>query len=218
MSEKETRVIENVSVELREGGEGESPTIAGVALVYDAWSHDLGGFRERFRPGAFGNLSGANVIANAHHETGSGTVARTMVPFRDKDGNLIPGALSLSNSGKRLAYEFNPANTSVARDLIEQVRTGITAGSSFTFRVKAGGQEIDEDDDGNVRRTITSAELFEVSPVVNPAYPQTSVDTRALDEYRAAKQAAEGEDAPTAASVAAARDRELALQKMRASV
>ena len=41
------------ALELRAKDSEVGPTIGGYGVVYDEWSEDLGGFQERFLPGAF---------------------------------------------------------------------------------------------------------------------------------------------------------------------
>jgi phage head maturation protease len=53
---------------------------------------------------------------------------------------------------------------------------------SFGFR--ALKQEWDESDPENIIRTITSADLFEISPVAFPAYPDSAVAARNADPYK----------------------------------
>lgn len=176
-NDKETRYLPT-PIEVRDGEANSDgmPTIEGRAVVYGAWSHDLGGFRERFEPGAFGDLSGADVLASLNHDMQRQLLGRT------------PDTLNLRDTKDALEYRISPPNTQAARDAVELIRSGIVPGSSFTFRVKAGGEEVGEDKDGNVTRTIKrdGAELFEVAPVASPAYPQTdtSVAERSINAYR----------------------------------
>jgi hypothetical protein len=59
---------------------------------------------------------------------------------------------------------------------------------SFGFVVKSDDQIWKKDDTGRVMRTLTSVRLFDVSPVVFPAYAETAVAVRALDRWRSARQ------------------------------
>ncbi len=52
------------------------PTVEGSAMVYGRVSEVLPGLRERFHPGAFGDLSGADVVLNVQHDR-SRPLART---------------------------------------------------------------------------------------------------------------------------------------------
>lgn len=48
-----------------------------------------------------------------------------------------------------------------------------------------------EDDEGNIDRTLIDVDLFEISFVINPAYPDTDAALRSLTEWRAANDVAE---------------------------
>lgn len=178
---KECRVLVFGDVEVRES-EGEAAKIVGTALRYGKLSDDLGGFREKFKPGAFGDLDGSDVIATIHHDTRQ-LLGRT------------PKTLRLTDTNNALRYEVDVPDTSSGRDAVELIGRGDIRGSSFTFRIKAGGQELDEQEDGSLIRTVTKAELFEVAPVVSPAYPQTdtSVAQRSIDAWRREILAAKAE-------------------------
>jgi phage head maturation protease len=55
---------------------------------------------------------------------------------------------------------------------------------SFGFSVLAGGQVWEKDEQERVVRTLTAVRLFDVSPVVFPAYPETAVAVRALEAWQ----------------------------------
>jgi HK97 family phage prohead protease len=143
--------------------------ISGHAALFDSISDDLGGFRERIRPGAFAeSLAQDDVRALINH-----------------DPNLIlgrnrAGTLRLSEDGQGLKIEIDPPETQAARDLMVSMARGDITQMSFGFAVKPNGQIWEKDDEGRVLRTLTSIRLFDISPVVFPAYPETSVAVRAL--------------------------------------
>lgn len=102
------------------------------------------------------------------------------------DPNLIlgrteakPPTLRLSVDSKGLRYEIDPPDTQVARDLLVAIKRGDVTGSSFGFRVKAEKFiRPEKDKEGPVVRQIEDVELFDVSPVVFPAYEATQVEAR----------------------------------------
>jgi phage head maturation protease len=69
-----------------------------------------------------------------------------------------------------------PPDVTYARDLLVSIERGDVSGMSFGFRVTK--QEWDESGD-ILKRKILEVELFDVSPVTYPAYPQTDVALRA---------------------------------------
>lgn len=170
----ETRAFKS-SVEVRSAGDDGQIVIEGVAVPYGDLSHDLGGFREMFEPGAFGDdVASEDVTASAIEHDSRTTIGRT------------PETLELLDSERELRYRITPPDLQDARDTAERIRSGILNGSSFTFSVLPDGQEFDERSDGTLIRRITRAKLYEVSPVTNPAYPTTdaSVAQRSLNAWQ----------------------------------
>ncbi len=183
------RRVESLPIEIEERANGQ-PRIRGTAVAYNTFSKDLGGFREVILPGAFDHLidqrrkDAAEVVALFNHDPSQllgRTSAKTLRLWSDDTG---------------LHYEIDPVpNTSLGRDLVEHLRLGNVRGSSFAFTVaeEKGG----EDENGYpVRYVHKAAGLYDVSPVVNPAYDATTVNVRSMQEYIAAKAAAEAPAAP----------------------
>ena len=159
MSKREVRSFPVGDVEFRvEDREDGSSELVSLAPPWGTLSVDLGGFREQFQHGAL-DLSG-DVVATVEHSTSSLL------------GRTGSGTLALRNTDKGLEYRVELPDTTAGRDLRELVKRGDIFGSSFEFRVKAGGEEWTEDEAGAVTRTVTDAELFQVGPVTRPAYPE----------------------------------------------
>lgn len=157
-----------------DGGDGDDlPKIVGYAAVFNQWSELLGGsgFREIIRPGAFSKtIKTADVRALWNHDP-------NFVLGRTKSRTL-----KLTEDDYGLAIEIIPPNTQWARDLLESIRRGDVDQMSFGFRTVKDrwGTENDQ-----TVRELLEVELFEVSPVTFPAYPQTSVTVRSAEEvYR----------------------------------
>ncbi|MDM7255201.1 MAG: HK97 family phage prohead protease [Paracoccus sp. (in: a-proteobacteria)] len=88
------------------------------------------------------------------------------------------GTLEIRDTDTALEFEADlSGGTSWARDFIEAHRAGLIRGLSPGFRVPAGGERIERRGDGLVR-SITRAELFELSAVTRPAYPQAQIEAR----------------------------------------
>jgi len=160
-------------MEVREHEDG-SRTLVGHAAVFDSLSQDLGGFREQIRSGAFSQTlnEGQDVRALFNHDSGQVL------------GRTTNRTLRLSEDNVGLRIEVDPPDTQTARDVMTSIDRGDISQMSFAFRVRAGGQEFEERDN-EVIRTLTDVELFEVSPVTFPAYPDTSIALRELREARA---------------------------------
>ncbi|MDD4985637.1 MAG: HK97 family phage prohead protease [Dehalococcoidales bacterium] len=150
--------------EVRVAGEGRQ--IIGHAAVFNKLSEDLGGFKEKIAPGAFANtITNADVRALFNHDP-------NYVLGRTKSGTL-----SLIEDSKGLAITIDPPETQWANDLIASVKRGDISQMSFAFRAVR-----DEWDDDKKVRTLIEVELFDVSIVTYPAYPQTNVKIRSLIE------------------------------------
>lgn len=172
---KETRTLAaSLKIEKR-NDEGEGVVLRGHAAVFNSDSHDLGGFVERIEPGAFKRSidSADDVRALFNHDTNIVL------------GRTTAGTLRLAEDERGLAIEIDVPDTQYVRDLVvAPIERGDISQMSFGFRVRAGGANWTEDDDGQAYRTLTDLELFEVSPVTFPAYPDTDIAARELRSFR----------------------------------
>lgn len=158
------------------------PLIRGHAAVFNRLSENLGGFREIIAPGAFDDVLEDDVRALIGHND-------VLILGRSTAGTLRIGV-----DAEGLTYEIDPPDTTYARDLLVSMERGDVRESSFGFRVARGGEVWDEDEDGLLVRTITKfARLYDVSPVTFPAYPDTDVAKRSLEEFRKTKVAPTGQ-------------------------
>jgi len=158
----------DIRIETRASG---SPVIRGYAAVYNSLSDDLGGFRERVLPGCFrGCLDrGTDVRAFFNHDT-SAILARRSA-----------GNLRLFDDDNGLGYEIDPPDTSTAIDLLENIRCGNIRESSFGFTCTR--QEWGREGEW-MTRDLVEADIFDVSPVTYPAYPDATVALRSLEAAR----------------------------------
>ncbi len=143
---------------------------AGYAALFNAKT-DIGGyFMESIAPGAFTEtIKTSDVRALIDHDTG-----RVI-------GRSSASTLRLKEDDKGLSVEIDLPDTSDGRDLAVQLDRGDISGMSFGFRVTH-----DEwDESGKVPvRTIHKVDLFEVSAVAFPAYDDTTIALRSLDDAR----------------------------------
>jgi HK97 family phage prohead protease len=159
-----------VRSEIRDDG---APVLAGYTAVFNQWT-DIGGmFREQIAPGAFAGVDGFDTVALFNHNSDNIL------------GRLNAGTLRLSEDEHGLRYEVDvDTEDEVARRVVRKVERGELWGNSFAFTIKA--QDWDEDEDGNLSRTVTRIDtLYDVGPVTYPAYEQTDVavrELRALEE------------------------------------
>ena len=167
----ETRTT-TTELEVRKSDDG-TVTLRGYAAVFDKLSDDLGGFREIIKRGAFdASLKGDSEIKALWGHNSDYVI-----------GSRNNGTLKLKEDKNGLAIEIEPPESGFLRDLVAPVERGDVDKMSFGFRVRAGGSQWDEDDNGNIIRTLTNVRLFEVSPVAFPAYPDTTIAKRSLQEW-----------------------------------
>ncbi|HMD86548.1 MAG TPA: HK97 family phage prohead protease [Terriglobia bacterium] len=146
-------------------------TIEGYAAVFNQLSDDLGGFRERIRPGAF---------AGALRDSLGGTVCLFNHEISLVLGRIRAGTLTVIEDAVGLFYRCVLPATETGRSVHTAIDRGDIDQCSFSFSVGEGGQEWEESG-GVVIRTLTNVDtLYDVSPVTFPAYSQTSVAARSL--------------------------------------
>lgn len=165
----DTRETRLGTIEVRDD-DGER-RIAGYAAVFNQLSENLGGFREQIQPGAFDSVMGDDVRALFNHR------AELIL------GRTTADTLQLETDGTGLHYRIDPPDTQYARDLLLSIERKDITQSSFAFRVE--DDSWDEDDDGRLIRTIKKfRRLYDISPVTYPAYPDTTVAVRSMDDYQ----------------------------------
>jgi len=149
----------------------ESPgKLVGYAAVFNAPSHDLGGFTERVKPGAFArSLKSPDSIRALYDHDG-----------KDVLGRVGAGTLRLAEDQRGLRFEIDLPPTTVGKDLGVLVERGDVAGASFAFRVPENGDEWRSTDNG-VERYLHDVDLHEITVTANPAYPDTTVAKRRLN-------------------------------------
>lgn len=165
---KEIRSYEG-SIEIETRGD-EPAKIVGHAAVFNKISENLGWFREIIRPGAFDSVMEDDVRALFNHDSNK-------VLGRTKSGTL-----SLEVDEQGLRYVINPPDTTIAKDLIKSIERGDINQSSFGFIVEKDEWEEKEGED--LRIIHKFKRLFDVSPVTFPAYPDTDVAKRSLEQYK----------------------------------
>jgi len=144
--------------------------ITGYAAVFNSLSEDLGGFREKIEPGAFRKTINADDIRALWNHDDNYVLARN-----------ISGSLLLSEDQRGLKFDIIPPDAQWARDLMVSIERGDIDQMSFGFRTISDKWETTN---GEEIRTLIEVKLFDVSPVTFPAYPDTEVGLRGLEEYR----------------------------------
>lgn len=151
----------------------EGRTLHGTAIRYGEVA-DLPGWRERFEPGAFGDVSAADVILNGHHDRAR-PLART--------GG---GGLTLIDGAEALRVQAILPDTRDADDVLKLVNAGVLRGFSIEFAARRESMA------GDVR-VIAEASLTGLAVVDRPAYAGSTVAAR---QWQWKPPTAAGADAP----------------------
>ena len=91
------------------------------------------------------------------------------------------GTLELTDTDDALSVEATISadmrQVSYVRDFLSAHAAGLVSGLSPGFRVRPGGETVEERGDA-ILRTINKADLIEISAVTKPAYPQAQIEAR----------------------------------------
>ena len=147
---------------------GGGQTLVGHAALFMSPTVIYGMWREQIAPRAFRkSIKESDVRALFNHDT-------NIVLGRNKAGTL-----RLSEDEDGLAYEIDLPDTQAARDLWTSIDRGDISQSSFAFEtIKETREAADPDTTELPLITIREAKLYDVSPVVFPAYEDTDVSAR----------------------------------------
>jgi HK97 family phage prohead protease len=169
LPEIELRTILTEDIEYRE--DSDNPVIGGYVVRWDKLSEEMFGFREKVSKGAFlKSLSEMRVLSFWNHNS-------DMVL-----GNTENGSLVLQEDERGLKFDLTLPDTSIGRDARALIKRGDVKGMSFGFRTLR--EQWDEADPKKVIRTLLEVRLYEVSPTPMPAYPQSSVAARSIEDVR----------------------------------
>jgi HK97 family phage prohead protease len=135
----------------------------------------LGTFREQIMPGAF-----TRALKEQSHP---------VVALWNHDPNYVlgstrSGTLTVDTDDEGMRYSVEVPDTQLGRDLSTLIARGDVWGSSFAFVI--GEESWDKDEDGTALRSVISVEgVYDVSPVLTPAYEQatTGVAVRSYERF-----------------------------------
>jgi HK97 family phage prohead protease len=146
-------------------------TVGGYAAIFNSPATIAGEWVEVIASGAFAETlgSGQDVLALYSHE-----IERLL-------GRRSSGTLRLVEDAKGLAIEIDLPDTTDGRDVGVLIERGDLSGMSFGFIVTK--QSWDTSGDLPVR-TIESVDLREVTITADPAYADTEIGMRSLEEAR----------------------------------
>lgn len=178
MMNKANREVRSLEGEIKMVGDDR--IVEGYAVVFNSRSNELwdfgnGSFVEVIERGAITPelVASSDVKALLYHN-------RERVLGRSNKG---AGSLTLELDDHGLKYRFMAPRTADGDTAVELVKRGDISGSSFAFTVARGGSRMEEQADGTILRTITKINgLYDITLTPDPAYSDTSVAVREMQE------------------------------------
>lgn len=159
--------VEIVKRSVGEDDENNEPKeyIRGYFAVYNSDYPNWDGYIERIAPGAFDKTDMSDVVALFNHDD-------DYLLGRLTNGQ---GTLSIGYDSRGGYFEVEKNETTASKDVYENIRLGNVQGCSFAFTISS--EEITRNEDGTTVVTITGVKkLYDVGPVVNPAYKDTELE------------------------------------------
>ncbi|MGN7359467.1 HK97 family phage prohead protease [Paenibacillus sp. SAF-054] len=168
------RFIPAEKIEIRStGNEGESTTrsVVGYAVKFNRRSQLIWGeFYERVAKGAFARSLKENTIKAFWNHRSDFVL-----------GSTKSGTLRLWEDEEGLAFELDLPNNTWGNDAMESIQRGDVDGVSFGFYVRSDSWQYLPDEDV-YERTLLDVNLFEVSPTPFPAYEDSEVNQRSIEQ------------------------------------
>lgn len=161
------RAVSDTKFEIREA-DNDQKYIEGYFVVFGSEYHLWDGATETVDRGAFDGTLGDDIRALANHDT-------RLVLGRTSAGTL---SLRVDDYGLWGRIAINPKDSD-AVNLYERVARGDVSQCSFGFDIL--DEETEYLPNGDVKWTIKSVKLYEVSVVTFPAYEETGVYARQHD-------------------------------------
>jgi len=163
------------------GNGSEVMKLDGYSAVFDKESENLGWgdyeVREIIQKGAFTKaLQTSDCRALFNHNP-------NFVLGRESSGTL-----KIIQDEKGLRSIITLPDTTTAKDLAVLVARGDIREQSFGFTVAKDSWLDDRENKKSIRTIIEIGELFDISPVTYPAYPDTTIAKRSYDSFQESNQ------------------------------
>lgn len=183
---KKNLEIRNITTEIR-NVEDNSRRISGLAIPSESRSELLyGEFYETIAKDALNEdlINNNDIKLYLNHDASQGTYARS------KFGE---GSLRLFVTDRGIEFETELPNTAFGDALLEGIRRGDFDALSFAFAPEE--DEWEENEDGTYNRTIRSISFLDEISLLScaPAYEQTEVKLRSLEDFKEEKRQAKEE-------------------------
>lgn len=153
--------------------------VRGYAAVFNSMSEDLGGYKEIIDPAFFNEVLQDDVRCLFNH---------------DDDhvlGRSTSGTLTYGVDAKGLFFEYEDPGTTQSRDLLISLSRGDISQCSFQFEVydsSEGGYKFERIGEEWICTLLRCKKLYDVGPVTFPAYTETTIGKRGLEEAKKALQ------------------------------
>ena len=155
----------------------ETRTIRGYGIVFNKESVDLRAngrvFREVIRPEAVRGVNLDNILSMHNHRS-----ERLL-------GTTASGTMRTGVDTVGVWYEVDLPNAPTGQDVFESVRRGDTPGSSFQFDIRSDGDKWSMKEGKAFREVVQFNGVYEMGPVSEPAYPDTSISARSMEALEA---------------------------------
>lgn len=179
-------IVQPISVEKREVIDGENTEtkeiIKGYFSVYNSDYQMWPGYIERILPGAFDEVDMSDVVCLFNHEDEA-------LLGRLYNGE---GTLKIGFDERGGYFECEKANTTIWSDTYENIRLKNLRGCSFAFTISEQSVEYDvPQEDGSFATVVSISKvkrLYDVGPVVNPAYVETEVEADYRNKIEAGRK------------------------------
>jgi len=165
--------IRSISVEVRADDQEGSRKVFGYPIVFGKPSNDIG-FIEYIDKGALKGVDLSDVYLVYAHDPNQ--------PLARVDA----GTLKLKVDDEGLYFESTLPNTTLANDVLENIRVGNIKGMSFMFTAAEDKWELsNEPGKPDIRHVTKIDEVFEITITPLPAYDDTSIAIASRDAQRA---------------------------------
>ena len=173
---KEVRMFTG-ALECREDTERQKNTIVGVPIVFEQKT-DLGMWEEVIEKGALDQTDLKDVRLLVNHDTNQLPLARS----RNNNANSTM-QLTVEDDGLHIRADLDVENNPRAAEVLSAVEREDVTGMSFMFTVDKDSWE-NLESDHPTRHILSIGKVFEASVVTFPAYEQTSVYARSLENVQ----------------------------------
>lgn len=173
---KEVRMFTG-ALECREDTERQKNTIVGVPIVFEQ-NTDLGMWEEVIEKGALDQTDLKDVRLLVNHDTNQLPLARS----RNNNANSTM-QLTVEEDGLHIRADLDVENNPRAAEVLSAVEREDVTGMSFMFTVDKDSWE-NLESEHPTRHILSIGKVFEASVVTFPAYEQTSVYARSLENVQ----------------------------------